>query len=86
MGKYHKTIALYAYLDLTFWYSIHLSPDVNPLLPGPDVPDPDAADGGDHQDGEEEDAPQNGDDDMLRIGWFINNYEVILAVLVEYLS
>ena len=55
-------------VDLTFRYSILLSQVINPLLPGPDVPDPDAADGGDHQDGKEEDAHQNGDDDLLRIG------------------
>ena len=55
-------------VDPTFCYFILISQFNSPLLPGPDVPDPDAADGGDHQDGEEEDAPQYGDDDMLRIG------------------
>ena len=70
-------------VDPTFWYFILLGHVINPLLPGPDVPDPDAAYGGDDQDGEEEDAPQYGDDDMARIGWWINISGVILTVLVE---
>ena len=60
----------------SFWCFVHFSPVFDALLPGPDVPDPGGADGDDHQDRKQEDAHQDGHDNMDGVSWNINSYLV----------